>query len=348
MIEFKTSFSRVTSLVLVLLLLSCGIQPSLQQLTSTHEEKESNHDPRQQKEAICKDDLYKDTCKASFSEFPTIVYKGETIYVQDDLFQVYEPPASITSNEEEKESTKVALNHEIISTATIKEGEKVNLKYVKSFLSENETSSVMNFCNQRNGWTASRQNKDGDGNQVGVARTSNSCPLLWPLLYLPKIQQLKAANRLTPELEHELYFTWDLMQRIADYLQAPVENIEPLQLVRYTPGQFYKQHHDHGGYYGASSEQRPITMLLFLSTMPESDGGGHTLFSNLDLAVLPRKGDGIIWSNVDDNGELLVDALHEAVPPKGNAGNVVKYAMNVWVSDKPIMGNIDASAYRTQ
>ena len=345
MIESKTSFSRVASLVVLLVLLSCCIQPSLQQVTTKEEKEDSSksEDPIRQQEAICKDGENKDTCKASFSEFPTILYKGDTIYLQDNLFQSYEPPASKTSNDD-----KDLEKGRDISTATIKEGEKVNLKYVKSFLSEKETSSVINFCNQRNGWTASRQNKDGDGNQVGVARTSNSCPLLWPLLYLPKIQQLKAANRLTPELEHELYFTWELMQRIADYLQVPVENIEPLQLVRYTPGQFYKQHHDHGEYYGASSEQRPITMLLFLSTMPESDGGGHTLFSNLDVAVLPRQGDGIIWSNVDDSGEVLLDALHEAVPPKGNTGNVIKYAMNVWVSDKPIMGNIDASAYRTQ
>ena len=129
MIESKTSFSRVTSLVLVLLLLSCGIQPSLQQLASTHEEKENNQDARQ--EAICKDGEDNDTCKASFSEFPTIVYKGETIYLQDNLFQVYEPPASKTSNQDETEGTKVALNNDIISTATIREGGKVKLKYVK-------------------------------------------------------------------------------------------------------------------------------------------------------------------------------------------------------------------------
>ena len=103
--------------------------------------------------------------------------------------------------------------------------------------------------------------------------------------------------------------------------------------------------------------------MLFLSTVPEEDGGGHTKFNELNVAVLPRAGDGIIWNNIADEdinlkgkdgkkvtlkkGCLIMDAVHEAVPPK-NDGEVIKYAMNVWIADKSIMVGMDGSAYRTK
>lgn len=258
---------------------------------------------------------------------PRIFSKGGMETLSEDLF-----------------STSAAGDN--IWTASVSGGESVGLTYVKSFLSADEVSQAIGFCDGRDGWTSSRQNKDGSGNSVGAARTSNSCPLIWPLLYLPKLEQIRQSGRLTKSLEDEIHFAWKLMQRIADFLEVDVARVEPLQLVRYNPGQFYRQHHDHGSYYGASTEQRPMTFLIFLSTMPAADGGGHTKFSELDLAVLPLSGDGILWKNVDENGEILLDALHEAVPPETD-GSVKKFAMNVWIADEPIMKNIDSAVYRT-
>ena len=133
--------------------------------------------------------------------------------------------------------------------------------------------------------------------------------------------------------------------------------MEPLQLVRYLPGEFYKEHHDHGGYYGVQTEQRPWTLLVFLSSVPSNngfEGGGYTLFKELGerddggIAIVPRMGDAVLWRNVDeDTGEVLQKAVHEAIPPK-DGGAVVKYAMNVWITDKKIKENMDVSAYRTK
>jgi len=45
---------------------------------------------------------------------------------------------------------------------------------------------------------------------------------------------------------------------------------------------------------------------VYLTTMPAADGGGHTVFPALDIAVLPRKGDAILWNNNDEGGGCTV------------------------------------------
>lgn len=279
--------------------------------------------------------LADDASCAAADTRPTILRKGVMETLDDDLFQT--APGAV-------ESPTANAN---VQVANVPGGEAVKLTYVKSFLSPEEVASAIGFCDGRGGWTASRQTYDGDGGAVNRAsRTSNSCPLIYPLLYLPRLEALRQSGRLTKQLEDECMLAWKLMQRIADFLRVEVARIEPLQLIRYEPGQFYRQHHDHGSYYGAATEQRPITFLIFLSTMPASDGGGHTKFGELDVAVLPRAGDGIIWSNVDDEGKVLMDAVHEAVPPK-ESGSIKKYAMNVWIDLEPIMENVNTASYRT-
>ena len=246
---------------------------------------------------------------------------------------------------------KVPLLSSTIDVANINGGESINLRYVKSFLTEEEVQKLISICDKRNGWQTSPQNVDGTV-QVNVKkRTSSSCPIIWPLVYLPKMDLFKASGKLQPDIEEEINFSWMLTQRIASFLNVDESYVEPLQLIRYYNGQFYRQHHDHGKYYGTNtSEQRPITFLIFLSSM-KNGSGGQTKFNNLDIEVVPKLGHGIIWSNVDDNNNILLDALHEAVPPVGDvsedSNGVIKYAMNVWITDKPVMENIDSSIYRT-
>lgn len=263
------------------------------------------------------------------SDAPRILRNGKTEIIDSSLFR----PSGVHGNHN-------------VTVASLPVSGSIGLKYVNKFLSEDAIQKLISFCDDRSGWTASPQNYGGDGTIVKASRTSSSCPIILPLLYLPKLDLLRKSGRLTEAIEEEITFSWSLMQRIADFLEVDVGRIEPLQLIRYTPGQFYRQHHDHGSYYGVQTEQRPITFLLFLSSMPSSDGGGHTRFGELDIAVLPRAGDGIIWSNEDNEGNILTEAVHEAVPPK-DGGNFIKFAMNVWIAEEPIMKNIDAASYRT-
>mmetsp|Transcript_945 Transcript_945/g.2018 ORF Transcript_945/g.2018 Transcript_945/m.2018 type:complete len:348 (+) Transcript_945:188-1231(+) len=237
--------------------------------------------------------------------------------------------------------------------AAIPGGEAIDLKYVKDIVSPEIAAQLIHSCDQRSGWTTSPQSVGGSA-QVKASRTSRSCPLIWPQLYLPLLDNPDYASRLTP-IRDEINLTWRLTQRVAEFLGVGEEYIEPFQLVRYQPGEFYKEHHDHGSYYGANTEQRPWTLLIFLSDVPSSsgkEGGGYTKFRALGndggVSVVPRLGDGVLWRNEDERtGELLLDAVHEAIPPKDNNDNVIKYAMNVWIAKKKIRDNMDVSAYRT-
>lgn len=289
------------------------------------------------------------TCNGSYSSENSgdcedsslfIVRGGPDGNIESSLFR----EVTIKSSEENSADKS---NDSLVEVAEVPGGEAVGLHYVRGFFSSEEISKLIGFCDSRSGWTASPQNHAKDGTvSVDRARTSQSCPLIWPLIYLPKMEELRRRGILTPEIEDEILFTWKFMKRVASFLEVEESHIEPLQLIKYGVGQYYKQHHDHGSYYGASSEQRPITFLLFLSTVPDDDGGGQTKFNNLDIAVLPRAGDGIFWYNVGSNNDLLLDAVHEAMPPNGE--NVIKFAMNIWIGEQSAVGALNSkSSYTT-
>ena len=241
--------------------------------------------------------------------------------------------------------------------AQIPGGENIALRYVQDLIRPETASRLIESCDKRSGWTSSPQSVGGSAT-VKATRTSRSCPLIWPQLYLPLMDDPAYKSKLE-SVRDEIDLTWHLTQRIAQLLDVGEEFIEPFQLVRYQPGEFYKEHHDHGSYYGVDTEQRPLTLLVFLSDVPSSpgvggEGGGYTKFRAVGdvesggVAVVPRLGDGVLWKNENEHGELLMDAVHEAIPPRENGGNIIKYAMNVWIAKKKIKDNMDVSAYRTK
>lgn len=229
-------------------------------------------------------------------------------------------------------------NHRNYSIHRVKGGEAIGLTYVKGLLTAQEIEKTVSFCFERNGFTLS---PSGDL-EIKKSRTSSSCPLIWPMLYLPRMKELE--SRLTTSIKNEIDWTWELTQRFAKFLQVEESRVEPLQLVRYEPGQFYRRHHDHGSYYQSDAEQRSLTMLVFLTSMPR-DNGGQTYFPDLDIAVLPTAGDAVIWDNERDNA-VLDEAVHEAIPPTNDAQ---KIAMNVWISKVSLDPTLtdELHAYRT-
>ena len=307
-------------------------------------------------EMSCQDNNTNDagkTCNPSSRAPPQIIHKGSFTTLDPTSFQNMPSFTHDTLLDSETETdTDVSSTQPTI--ANIPGGESISLQYIQNIIHPNIASKLIESCNKRNGWTSSPQSVNGSA-QVKATRTSRSCPLIWPQMYLPLLDNPSYGPKLE-KVKDEIDLTWHLTQRIASLLQIKEEYIEPFQLVRYQPGEFYKEHHDHGSYYGVDTEQRPQTLLIFLSDLPSSpqvDHGGYTKFRALDndvgVSVVPRMGDGVLWKNEDENGELLMDAIHEAVPPKDDSGNtIIKYAMNVWIAKKQIQENMDVSAYRTQ
>ena len=125
--------------------------------------------------------------------------------------------------------------------------------------------------------------------------------------------------------------TTDLGQRIADLIGFPLKNAESYQVVYYTGGTQYNDHHDafdheteEGRKHLERGGQRIYTALGYLNDVEE---GGATEFKDLNISVKPKKGSLLVWKNIlPGTTKLHPDSLHAGRPvTKGE-----KYAFNLW------------------
>ena len=117
-----------------------------------------------------------------------------------------------------------------------------------------------------------------------------------------------------------------VLRRVSQLMQLPARHLEWLQLVKYTPGQFYKIHHDQS--YDATSApgERVFSALMYLNTPPE---GGGTYFNDIGLTVVPMKGSIVLWPNMMDTAPTIPELRthHESLPVVRGT----KYALNLWM-----------------
>jgi hypothetical protein len=82
-------------------------------------------------------------------------------------------------------------------------------------------------------------------------------------------------------------------------LRMPVENMEPVKVLRYKQGEFFKRHNDAANNpteEGSTAcpipfANRAITLFVYLNTL---ESGGETAFQNYGIKVKPRAGMGVI------------------------------------------------------
>jgi len=121
-----------------------------------------------------------------------------------------------------------------------------------------------------------------------------------------------------------------ITERAALLTGYPYENVEPLQLVKYTEGQKYEPHFDYGEACdyeeNLSNGHRHVTMLVYLNTVPE-EYGGQTAFPRLNVRVSPIAHSAVVFNDCLPNGEEDPRTLHGGSPP----GNHTKIAINVWI-----------------
>jgi len=96
---------------------------------------------------------------------------------------------------------------------------------------------------------------------------------------------------------------------------------EPLQVLRYRPGQEFRPHRDCTA---DVANQRILTMLIYLN---EDYSGGETLFLKTGLKVRGRTGDALLFRNADDNGAPDMDTLHAGLPVQSGE----KYLASRWI-----------------
>jgi prolyl 4-hydroxylase len=119
-------------------------------------------------------------------------------------------------------------------------------------------------------------------------------------------------------------------ERIKNLTQIAIDHSEPLQLLRYEPGQFYEAHHDYIDYEIKRKQGvRIVTVFLYLNDVEE---GGETDFPQLSLQVKPKLGRALIWPSVFDDDPHAVDyrTTHQAIPVKQG----IKYGANAWLHQR--------------
>jgi prolyl 4-hydroxylase len=125
-----------------------------------------------------------------------------------------------------------------------------------------------------------------------------------------------------------------IIKRVCDLTGIPHENAEKLQVVKYQPDGYYKEHHDAACDPGKQSYefeqnggQRKVTMLIYLSDEFE---GGATRFPNLDMELKPDMNSGILFYPLQKNGDKChPHALHAGLPVETGE----KYIANVWLRE---------------
>lgn len=104
---------------------------------------------------------------------------------------------------------------------------------------------------------------------------------------------------------------------------------EPLNILRYSPGQQYKPHHDGTGADNVSV--RNLTALIWLNDDYE---GGETDFPKIDVRVRGGVGDMLVFSNVRDNGAFDERMIHAGLPVTSG----VKWMASRWIRGANYLG----------
>jgi prolyl 4-hydroxylase len=119
--------------------------------------------------------------------------------------------------------------------------------------------------------------------------------------------------------------------RVADLIGFPLRNAESYQVVYYTGGTEYNDHHDafdheteEGRKHLKRGGQRIYTALGYLNDVEE---GGSTDFRDLNISIPPKKGSLLVWKNIlPGTTKVHPASLHAGRPvTKGE-----KYAFNLW------------------
>ena len=160
---------------------------------------------------------------------------------------------------------------------------------------------------------------------------SRARPLLQPSVIVdPSTGQLRPHPVRTSEGAMFPWASEDLVihalnRRIAMASETNVFAGEPLQVLRYSPGQ---QYHPHFDALPPGDNQRILTMLIYLNDDYE---GGETQFTRTGLTFAGHKGDALLFRNATLEGAPDEMAQHAGLPViRGE-----KYLASRWIRQHP-------------
>lgn len=124
-----------------------------------------------------------------------------------------------------------------------------------------------------------------------------------------------------------------IQDRIANASGVPALNFEVGKLLRYTPGQTFARHSDFlqpgMQQYIDMHGQRVATFLVYLS---DDYDGGETEFTEVNFRFKARKGDALMFMNVDADGAPDPMSMHAGLPPTRGE----KWVLSQWLRGKTV------------
>ena len=182
----------------------------------------------------------------------------------------------------------------------------INLKVLSNFLTHAESKYLIRVANNR--FSRSKIIDDRTkNNKASHVRTSQSAFFK------------KSEYKLLKNIE----------LRAAKLLKVKYVQLEPLQIVKYQPGEKYGNHYDwfkNPNRTRDSKGQRLKTMFVYLN---EGYEGGSTSFPKINFTYFGKTGDALMWDKIK-NGKPDYNTLHSG--DEIEAGT--KYGMNIWIRER--------------
>ena len=197
-----------------------------------------------------------------------------------------------------------ALDNAHFPNAKRVETDKINLNIIEDFLDEKTCTHLMNII-KKNHYESTITTVDTEPDKY--FRTS-------------KTADMPQSDPVVKALESQ----------ICNYLGIEMERSETTQGQYYEIGNEFKPHtdwftrnSDEWEKFAAVQGQRTWTFMLYLNDVEE---GGETEYTDLHIAMKPKRGMGIFWNNMDSNGNELQDTIHWGKPPiKGKKFVITKW-----------------------
>lgn len=103
---------------------------------------------------------------------------------------------------------------------------------------------------------------------------------------------------------------------------------EPLNILKYTPGQQYRPHHD-----GKSTDNVSVRVLTALIWLNDQFEGGETDFPEINVRVRGGVGDMLVFRNASDAGKIDERMIHAGLPVTQG----VKWMASRWIRGEPFL-----------
>ncbi|QNK57391.1 2OG-Fe(II) oxygenase [Paenibacillus sp. PAMC21692] len=136
-----------------------------------------------------------------------------------------------------------------------------------------------------------------------------------------RLKKSKLANKEVSQIrtssgmffdENESPLITIIENRISSLMHVPIVHAEGLQVLKYEPGQEFKEHYDFFGSNNPSSHNnRMSTLIIYLNDVEE---GGETIFPSLEITVKPVKGSAVYFEYFYSNQALNELTLHSGKP----------------------------------